>query len=95
MDDEMKPLNTNQTWDLAPLPTGKKAVNNKWVYWLKKEHNVSKKYKARLVVKGCQQRKNVDYKQFYLIFSSCENDHHKNGVKHYGSKRSICLAVRC
>ena len=50
--DEMDSLLSNQTWDLAKLPTGKKVLHNKWVYQLKNEHDGSKRYKARLVVKG-------------------------------------------
>ena len=29
---EMKSLISNQTWELAKLPIGKKALQNKWVY---------------------------------------------------------------
>lgn len=46
MKDEMKSLISNQTWELAELPTGKKALHNKWVYRVKEEHNGSKRYKA-------------------------------------------------
>ena len=55
MKDEMDSLLGNQTWDLAELPKGKKALHNKWIYRLKNEHDSSKQYKARLVVKGFEQ----------------------------------------
>ncbi len=32
MNDEMKSLISNNTWELAELPVGKKALHNKWVY---------------------------------------------------------------
>ena len=56
MKDEIKSLISNQTWELVELPMGKKALHNKWVYRVKKEHDGSKRYKARLVVKGFQQK---------------------------------------
>ncbi|KAE8674463.1 CC-NBS-LRR class disease resistance protein [Hibiscus syriacus] len=56
MKDEMDSLMSNQTWELAELPPGKKALHNKWIYRIKEEHDGSKRYKARLVVKGFQQK---------------------------------------
>ena len=61
MQEEMDSLHTNGTWELARLPARKKALHNKWVYRLKQESDGSKKYKARLVVKGFQQKERVDY----------------------------------
>ena len=52
MEDEMKSPISNQTWELAELPIGKNALHNKWVYRVKEEHDGSKRYKARLVVKS-------------------------------------------
>ena len=52
MKDEMDSLLGNQTWELAELLVGKKALHNKWVYKIKNEHDGSKSYKAILVVKG-------------------------------------------
>ena len=56
MKDEMESLMSNQTWELAELPPGKKALHNKWVYRIKEEHDGNKRYKERLVVKGFQQK---------------------------------------
>ena len=53
MDEEMAALDVNNTWDLAPLLEGKKAIGCKWVYKVK--HNADgsiSRYKARLVAKG-------------------------------------------
>jgi len=52
MKDEMDSLLKNKTWELTTLPEGKKALQNKWVYRVKIEHDGSKRFKARLVVKG-------------------------------------------
>ena len=63
--DEMDSLMSNQTWELAELPPGKKALHNKWVYRIKEEHDGNKRYKARLVVKGFQQKEGVDYNEIF------------------------------
>ena len=52
MKKEMKSLISNQSWKLVQLLVGKKDVHNKWVYQVKQEHDGSKRYKTRLVVKG-------------------------------------------
>ena len=52
MKDDMDSLLGNHTWELTKLLVGKKALHNKWVYGIKNEHDGSKRYKARLVVKG-------------------------------------------
>ena len=54
MKDEMDSLLGNQIWELTELLVGKKALHNKWVYKIKNEHDGSKRYKVRLVVKGFQ-----------------------------------------
>ena len=51
---EMDSLLENQTWELTELPVEKKALHNKWVYRINNEHDGSKHYKARLVVKRIQ-----------------------------------------
>lgn len=41
---KMESLMSNQTWELAELSHGNKALHNKWVYIIKKEHDGSKRY---------------------------------------------------
>ena len=65
MKNEMNSLMSNQTWELAELPPGKKSLHNKWVYRIKEEHDGNKRYKARLVVKGFQQKEGVDYNEIF------------------------------
>jgi len=61
MKEEMKSLEKNKTWHLTKLPTGKKALQNKWVFRVKDEHDGTKRYKARLVVKGFQQKEGIEF----------------------------------
>ncbi|KAL5777409.1 hypothetical protein ACOSP7_010335 [Xanthoceras sorbifolium] len=65
MRDEMDSLMSNQTWELAELPPGKKALHNKWVFRIKEEQNGNKRYKARMVVKGFQQKEGIDYNEIF------------------------------
>ena len=68
MQDEMKSLHENHTYDLVKLPKGKRALKNKWVFRLNIEENSSQpRYKARLIVKGFNQKKRVlTLKKFFL-----------------------------
>lgn len=66
MQTEMRSLAENGTWDLVDLPPGRKAIPNKWVYKLKLNGNGQiDRFKARLVVKGCSQRKGIDYAETF------------------------------
>jgi hypothetical protein len=66
MQDEMKSLHDNHTFDLVKLPKGKRALTNRWIYRVKQEEHTSQpRYKARLVVKGFRQRKGIDFDEIY------------------------------
>lgn len=56
MDKEMGSLRENKTWSLVERPENKRVLDVKWVYAKKTEN----KFKARLVVRGYQQREVVD-----------------------------------
>ena len=67
MDEEMKSLHKNQTWDLVQLPEGKKIIGCKWVY-AKKEGNPGTDniyFKARLVAKGYAHNEGIDYNEVF------------------------------
>ena len=60
MQDEMDSLHENHTYELTEMPKGKRALRNKWVYKLKSgDVENPPRYKARIVVKGFQQKKGV------------------------------------
>ncbi|XP_057449943.1 uncharacterized protein LOC130741148 [Lotus japonicus] len=53
MNNEMRSIEKNQTWQLVDLPKGKDSIGLKWVYKTKYNEDGSvQKYKARLVAKG-------------------------------------------
>ena len=57
MDKELQALYTNNTWDLVPLPPGKKPIGSKWVYKVKLRSDGSlERHKARLVAKVYHQK---------------------------------------
>ena len=66
MQDEMDSLHENYTYDLVELPKGKRALRNKWVCKVKTEEvDNAPRYKARIVVKGYQQKKGVDFDEIF------------------------------
>ena len=66
MQEEMNSLHENHTFDLVDLPTGRKALRNKWVFRLKTDEISSRpRYKARLVVKGFGQKKGIDFNEIF------------------------------
>jgi Reverse transcriptase (RNA-dependent DNA polymerase) len=65
--DEMKSLHENNTFELVELPRDKNVLKNKWVYRVKSEGQEAKpRYKARLVVKGFDQNMGVDFEKNLL-----------------------------
>ncbi|KAH9659037.1 Integrase catalytic domain-containing protein [Citrus sinensis] len=68
MQEEIEALHKNKTWELVPLPRGRKAIGNKWVYKVKRDGNDQvERYRARLVVKGyAQKEEQLDIKTAFL-----------------------------
>ncbi|KAE8728811.1 hypothetical protein F3Y22_tig00004072pilonHSYRG00246 [Hibiscus syriacus] len=66
MQEEIEALHKNNTWDLVPLPQGRKPIGNKWVFKIKRNGDYQvERYHARLVVKGYAQKK-LDVKTAFL-----------------------------
>lgn len=58
MQKEFDALKANKTWDLVPLPKGKKPISCKWVYKIKYKSNGSiERHKAWLIVKVLPSKK--------------------------------------
>ena len=73
MDEEIKAIEKNDTWEFAPLPSRKKIIGVKWVYKLKKNAKGElKRYKARLVVKGYSQWQGIDYDEVFAPVARLE-----------------------
>lgn len=66
VEEELKSLTDNKTWELVDLPDGRRPVDCKWVFKLKLNPDSSiQKYKARLVAKGFTQRYGYDFTETY------------------------------
>lgn len=66
MVEELGALHKTDTWDLVPLPPGKRAIGSHWVYKIKTKFDGSvERYKARLVAKGYSQQYGLDYEETF------------------------------
>ena len=59
---EIAALESNQTWSIVDLPSGKIPIGCRWIYKVKyKASGEVERYKARLVAKGYSQQAGMDY----------------------------------
>ncbi|XP_076956093.1 uncharacterized protein LOC143631129 [Bidens hawaiensis] len=66
MNDEMRALYGNNTWELVGLPKDRKAIGCKRMYKIKyKSNGEIDRYKARLVAKCYSQREGVDFDETF------------------------------
>ncbi|CAL8134718.1 unnamed protein product [Orchesella dallaii] len=74
MQKEMTSQAANKTWELVERPRDVKILRNRWVYKLKTDPLTKEvKFKARLVVKGFQQVKGIDYEETFAPVARYES----------------------
>nr|GEW11730.1 hypothetical protein [Tanacetum cinerariifolium] len=66
MQEELRQFKMQKVWVLADLPHGKRAIGTKWVFKNKKdERGIMVRNKARLVVQGHTQEKEINYEEVF------------------------------
>ena len=65
MDEEVKSLYDNNTFDLVPLEAGMSVIGGRWVYTIKIGHDDQEQFKARYVAKGYTQVKDLNYHETF------------------------------
>lgn len=64
--EEYESLIRNNTWTICQLPSGRKAIEGKWILKHKPGFKTTApRYKARFVIKGFSQVHGVDYNETY------------------------------
>jgi hypothetical protein len=81
MKEEYKSLLENQTWDLVPLPSGRKLFRCRWVYRTNSaaDGHISR-YKASLVAKGFQQVHGIDYDDTFAPVAKMDSIRLKHAI---------------
>jgi hypothetical protein len=68
MDEKIKAIKKNNTWELTTIPKEQKPIGVKWVFKVKKNAKGEiERYKVRLVVKGYSQQPNIDYGEGFAL----------------------------
>ena len=73
MDEEIKVIVKNDTWELTTLSKGHKSIGLKWVYKTKRNAKGEiEMHKARLVAKGYSQNAGMDYDEVFAPLARLE-----------------------
>jgi hypothetical protein len=67
MKEEMDSLEQNKTWSQVEPATGRKIIQNRWVFKIKKDRDGNQRFKARLIAKGYTRRRGINYTETYAF----------------------------
>lgn len=64
---EIAALESNNTWEIVPLPKGKRPIGYKWIYKVTyKSTGEVERLKAIFVAKGYSQQEAIDYQETFF-----------------------------
>ncbi|KMQ84771.1 retrotransposon ty1-copia subclass, partial [Lasius niger] len=68
IEEEKRSIEKNKVWKVgdASETNGKKLLTSKWIFKIKDDET----YKARLVIRGCEQKQNIDYEETFSPVNS-------------------------
>jgi hypothetical protein len=98
MAEAMRAIQENDTWELASLPIGHRAIGLKWVYKVKRNEAVEVvRHKAHLVANGYDQRAGIDFDEVFTLVARLESvrmmvslvAHHRWPVHHMEVKSAF------
>ena len=73
IEEEIKMIKKNKTWELVGWPKNKEVIGVKWVYKTKLNSNGSiQKYKERLVAKSYSQLLGIDYNEIFALIAQLD-----------------------
>ncbi|GKC50222.1 retrovirus-related pol polyprotein from transposon TNT 1-94 [Tanacetum coccineum] len=79
--EEMVSLEKNQTCSLVRISSRKKASQRLWMFKVNEEQNSRKRYKARLVVKGFQQKRRLRKPSYVGALNDTSTQHKSEGFQ--------------
>ena len=95
MEDEMRALDANDTWNLVDLPQHYKSIGCKWVDKVKHNYDGSvNRYKAQLVARGYMQTHGIDYDKTFAPVAKMTIAHCGKGVASSPDGREECISSR-
>jgi hypothetical protein len=66
MDEEIRGIEKNQSWNLVDVPKYKDAISVKWIYkTMQDAEGNMQKYKERLVARGFMQQPGIDFNETF------------------------------
>ncbi|KAM2702108.1 hypothetical protein EV2_003862 [Malus domestica] len=73
MNEEMRMIEKNQTWELVDYPQDRDVINVKWIFKTKFNQDGSiQKHKARLVARGFTQKPDIDVSETFAPIARLE-----------------------